>query len=293
MQEDKQKDSFLLIGMVLSMFTWGLSWPSGKILSSYGSAPNIAFCRFFVTFLGLLPILLLAREKMQLKKEGLPSLFLAGASMSLYSFLFFQGLRFGLPGAGGVLVTTLNPIIAYLIGLTLAKRWPSHNEAMGLSFGFVAGCILLKIWGKVDIIFSAGNLYFLAASFTWAILSKFTAKASRFGSPMSFSLWMYLICTVCMFALTDKDALFTMLAHADSRFWWNLLFSGTITTSLATTFYFYATSKIGAERASSFIFLVPASAAFSSWIFIGEHIEWNTILGGTLGAIAVFMINRK
>ena len=293
MKDSSKSDSLLLLGMVASMFTWGLSWPSGKILAAYGGAVNMAYCRFFVTFIGLLPIVLLARESLKIKKEGAVTLLLAGACMSIYSYLFFQGLAHGLPGAGGVLVTTLNPIIAYTLGICLKRQLPSRNEAIGLSIGMLAGCFLLKIWTKGDAIFSVGNLYFLMASFTWAILSKFTAKASRYGSPISFSLWMYLICTMCMFLLADKPALFAMLPHTDSKFWWNLLFSGTITTSLATTFYFYATSKIGPEKASSFIFLVPAAAAFSSWIFLKEHIEWNTLLGGALGAAAVFMIQRK
>jgi drug/metabolite transporter (DMT)-like permease len=294
MKESSSKnESLLLLGMVLSMFIWGLSWPSGKILGTYGNAVTMAYCRFFVTFWGLLPIVLLAKESLQIKKEGWMTLALAGICMSAYNYFFFQGLSKGMAGAGGVLVTTLNPIIAYSIGVVLKRQWPNRNEAIGLAIGVLAGCFLLKIWEKSDAIFSAGNLYFLLASFTWAILSKFTAKASRFGSPMSFSLWMYLICSAIMFALADKSALFALLPRADGYFWGNLLFSAVITTSLATTFYFYATSRIGAEKASSFIFLVPAGAAFSAWMFLHEHIEWNTLVGGALGAVAVLMIQRK
>jgi len=72
-----------------------------------------------------------------------------------------------------------------------------------------------------------------------------------------------------------------------------LIFSATITTSLATTFYFYATAKIGANKASSFIFLVPLSAAVGSWVILGEVPLWNTIAGGILGIVAVFILNRK
>lgn len=198
-----------------------------------------------------------------------------------------------MPGAGGVLVTTLNPIMAYAIGLGIKRQLPSRNEGLGLFIGLVAGCILLKIWSSGESLFSSGNIYFLSASFTWAVLSKFTAKGSRFGASMTFSLWMYLLCTFCMFLLTDKPALLTTLQNANSLFWWNLFFSAFVTTSLATTFYFYATSKIGAEKASSFIFLVPASAAFSSWLFLHEHLQWNTVVGGALGVAAVYMINRS
>jgi drug/metabolite transporter (DMT)-like permease len=84
------------------------------------------------------------------------------------------------------------------------------------------------------------------------------------------------------------------LAHLKGwHFWGNLLFGSVIVTSVATTVYFYATSKIGAEKASSFIFTVPFMAALSSWAILGETIQPHTIAGGIIGIAAVYMINRK
>ena len=42
--------------------------------------------------------------------------------MAVYNFTFLQGLKFGKPGAGGILVTTLNPIVAYGIGNILDAK---------------------------------------------------------------------------------------------------------------------------------------------------------------------------
>lgn len=279
--------------MAVSMFAWGVNWPSGKVLSSYGSSINIGFIRFLLTFIGLLPILIVWQKPLAIKREGISTLFMAGACMTLYSFLFFQGLRYGLPGAGGVLVTTLNPVIAYAIGLGLSRKMPSRKEQIGLALGLLAGCLLLKIWENVEDTFSVGNVYFLLATITWAILSKFTSKASSYGFPGSFSLWLYLLCSFALFLLTDKVELANIITTSDWIFWSNMFFSAVITTSLATTFYFFATSEIGAEKASSFIFLVPASAVLTSWIALGEVICWNTIVGGCLGVIAVIVINKK
>ena len=79
----------------------------------------------------------------------------------------------------------------------------------------------------------------------------------------------------------------------DPRFWLNLIFGAVIVTALATTIYFYTTTRLGAEKASSFIFLVPLAAAVSSWLFLGEQIRAHTIAGGILGMAAVYMINKK
>ncbi|MBC7389129.1 MAG: DMT family transporter [Opitutaceae bacterium] len=288
-----KKQNLLILGLVLSMFTWGLSWPSGKILSSYGSASAIACLRFIVTFLGLLPLLLLLKQPLSLKKDGYLTLIFAGMCMSGYSYLFFNGLKYGKPGAGGVMVTTLNPVFSYLLGILLNRKLPTRNEAIGLILGLLAGAVLLHAWNSDSTLFNPGNSFFILASITWAALSKFTSKAGKYGSSISFSLWMYLICSLLLLNIAGFAEIDNVIKKSDSVFWLNMFFSAIITTTFATSFYFYSTTELGAEKASSFIFLVPLSAALSSLFLLQETITWNTILGGVLGAVAVFSINKK
>lgn len=293
MKQSASDDKLFVTGMVLSMTCWGFSWTSGKILSHYGDPLTISFLRFALTFLSLIFILWAMREKMVIAKSGIFDLTAAAVMISLYTFLFFKGLTVGKPGAGGVLVTVLNPIITYAMSLVWSRRRPTRNEFVGLTLGLVAGIILLKLFTDAAEIFKAGNLYFLLASFCWAILTRFTSKALRYGSSLTFSLWMYGISTVFMFLLSGVNPTTVVFENADLTFWGNLFFSATITTSLATTFYFVATSKIGASKASSFIFMVPFSAALGSWIFLGEVIQLHTIIGGVLGIAAVYILNKK
>jgi drug/metabolite transporter (DMT)-like permease len=293
MKERTSDNQLFLVGMILSMTCWGFSWTSGKILSNYGDPLTISFLRFALTFVSLFVILFMMKEKMFLSRKGLFDLFAASVLISLYTFLFFKGLTVGKPGAGGVLVTVLNPIITYAIMLLVARRKPTRNESIGLMLGFAAGVILLKLTQEAGEIFKAGNIFFLMASFSWAILTRFTAKATRYGSSLSFSFWMYGISTGLMFLLSGFNSTAVTLTKSDITFWGNLFFSATITTSLATTFYFVATSKIGASKASSFIFMVPFSAALGSWIILGEVIEAHTMIGGVLGIAAVYILNKK
>lgn len=293
MNNEGSKKELFLVGMILSMMCWGFSWTSGKILSVYGDALTISFFRFTLTFFSLYIILLVIKQPLKISRKGFVDLFFAALFIALYTYLFFKGLSVGKAGAGGVLVTILNPIISYLIMLVMARRKPSKNELIGLILGLIAGIILLKIFTDPGSIFSAGNIYFLIASFTWALLSLFTSRASRYGSPVTFSFWMYGISTLMMLFLTNPGQTLTIIETGDFKFWANLFFSATITTSLATTFYFVATSTIGASKASSFIFMVPFSAALGSWMFLNEIPQLHTIAGGLLGIVAVYILNKK
>jgi drug/metabolite transporter (DMT)-like permease len=293
MNERSTDNKLFVVGMILSMTCWGISWTSGKILTGYGDPLTISFLRFALTFVSLLLLLPLMKEKLTISNRGIRDLLISSGLISIYTFLFFKGVSVGKAGAGGVLVTVLNPIIVYAITLALARRKPTRNESIGLLLGLAAGVVLLKLVTEADEIFKAGNIYFLLAAFSWAVLSRFTSKAGKYGSSLSFSLWMYGIGTGVMFLFAGARSTVETFQKSDAMFWGNLFFSATITTSLATTFYFVATSRIGASKASSFIFMVPFSAAIGSWIFLGEVIEIHTIIGGLLGIAAVYILNKK
>jgi drug/metabolite transporter (DMT)-like permease len=292
-QKPQDNQNIFLIGMILSMTCWGFSWTAGKVLAGYGSPMSISFIRFASTFVSMVVILLILKESFTIKKKGFVDVMVAAVIISLYTFLFFKGLVTGKAGAGGVLVTVMNPIFSYAIMLGINRRVPTRNESIGLLLGLVAGVVLLKLPMEADKIFSAGNVYFLLAAVSWAVLSVFTSRASRYGSTVTFSAWMYGISTVLLFFLAGTDAPMETIENGDTRFWLNLFFSSTITTALATTFFFVATSRIGASRASSFIFMVPFSAALGSWMFLGEVPQGHTIAGGLLGIAAVYILNKK
>ena len=291
--QEQQDEQIFLWGMMAAMFCWGMSWASGKVLSSYGTSESIGFYRFLVTFLSLVIILPLIKEKYTISLKGIWVLLAASICMSFYNYFFLQGLKEGMPGAGGVLVTTLNPIITYAITLIIALRRPTRQEFLGLFIGLIAGCFLLKIWERWDNLIDAGNIYFILATVTWSVLSRFTAVSKNYGSSLSFSFLMYGICTVVMFCFSSSEESIRIVQQGDTAFWLNLFFSATITTAIATTYFFYATTRIGVDKASSYIFLVPLSAALGSWIFIGEIPQWNTIAGGMIGIVAVYVLNKK
>ncbi len=288
-----KSERIFLIAILLSMFVWGMSWSSAKVLSTYGSPAAIAFIRFSCTALALLPILYFTKHSIKVSLKGYGYVVGAGFFMFLYALCFFEGVKVGMPGAGGVLVTTMNPIFAFIVGLVISKIIPRKIELIGIAIGVVAGVFLLKIWTRSDAIFSFGNSYFLVGAFVWAIMSKFASQANRFGNSISFNFWLHLVSLIGLGLVANLHEVVYILKTADTKFFWNMLYFSVINSAMATTCYLYATAKIGAEKASTFIFIVPSAAAFGAWVFHDEVILWHTIIGGVLGVLAVFIINGK
>ncbi len=293
MNEKQNSQSMLTIVMVISMIIWGISWPSNKVLTVFGSPVVLGFFRYGFVLISLILLLVALKTKMIISKKGIPFVLASGALMASYNYTFLAGLQNGSPGAGGILVTTLNPVMAYGIGILVDWKRPTRNETIGLCFGVIAGLTLLKVWGNEAIFSKPGNLYFLLCALIWSVMSKFTSKSAKYGSPFAFTWWMYFVTLACIIPFCDFKAIGELMQTTDMRFWGNVLFSSVITTTLATTTFFFATSKIGAEKASSFIFIVPFSAAVFSFFILGENLEIHTIIGGLLGIGAVYMINKK
>jgi drug/metabolite transporter (DMT)-like permease len=291
--QKSNSEKLLLAAIVISMFLWGLSWPSGKVLAMYLTPECFVAWRFLLVVVTLYPILLFIKTPVTGNKSGIPYIIISGILLTVYGFLFAKGLKHGYAGAGGVLVTTLNPIIAYTLGVLVNRRRLSVIDRIGLLLGLLAGCVLLKIWENANRLFESGNLFFLSASFTWALMSIFTSRAKKFGTSFAFSLWQYIVTVLCIIPFLDIHDFLSVLSIRDSIFWLNMIFSSAVVTTLATTMYFYATSRIGPEKASSFIFLVPFGAELSSWLLLNEPILLHTVIGGLLGIAAVVMINSK
>jgi drug/metabolite transporter (DMT)-like permease len=289
----EKKSNNLLFALLISMVVWGISWPSNHVLTQFGTPIDLGVMRYFLVVVSLFFVLIFIKTPFIIARKGIPTLIITGVLMSLYNFTFLHGLREGTAGAGGILVTTLNPIVAYGIGILLSLKKPSKNETIGLILGIVAGLIMLKIWSNGSVFTEGGNTYFLLSAFIWAIMSKFTSRATNYGNPFAFTWWMYVVTILCLLPFMDVQAIKGLIGTTELKFWGNLLFGSVVTTTFATTLYFYATSKIGAEKASSFIFIVPFTAAISAYFIQGEALQIHTIIGGLFGIGAVWMLNKK
>ena len=279
--------------LILSMGIWGVSWSSAKVLSGYGSALSMAFMRNTIMILAFVPFLFFSKVGFRIKASGWKRVFPAGIAFGVYALVFFSGLQHGMASVGGVLVTVVNPIVSFLIGMVIDKFVPSRNQLLGLFIGLIAGTILMDVWHAPEHIFDLGNLLFVLAASIWAVMSKISSKSSHYGHPIVFNFWMYCVATFIIACLVDYSEIQAIVFTADKKFWLNMFFLGVVNTGFATSCYLYATSQIGAEKASTFMFLVPLGAVLSSWAFLGEEILLATLLGGVLGVVSVMIINAK
>jgi len=279
--------------MSLAMLIWGGSWVSAKLIAGMLPSQVLVFYRFLFTFLCYGAVLIIIREKPRLSRRSFVQIILATLFYVMYSQLFFAGLRTGFAGIGGVLVTTLNPIFTFIIASSLFKRSVTWREIGGLMIGICGGGVILRIWDlDTRLLLESGNLFFLLAAFVWASLTVSSQHAQKDLSVWTYSFYINGFATVFQIPFAAPEGI-TGVFHLGPFFWAQMTYLSLISTTFATTIYFYATDKLGPRRASSFTFLVPLCAIVMSWLILDEKPGISIIAGGIIAIIAVYIINYK
>jgi len=283
----------LYILMILAMATWGLSWTNAKVLSDYGPSSVVAFWRFFFSSITMIPVLWLTGNDFRVTRQGMKYIFPGAVFISLYNIFFFVGTDRGSASVGGIIVPTFNPIITFIISVLLLKQVFYRKDIMGLVLGFTGGVIVLQAWTlSLEQMIANGNLFFICASISWGIMSIISGRSHGHVSTLSFSFWVYTISALIYLGVTwNKDIL--LIFTYDWIFWVNMFFLSAGAMVFGTTVYFLGTTRLGPEKASSFIFMVPVTALLFSVLLIGERLEVTTMIGGIMTMTAVYLINKS
>ncbi|MCF7825250.1 MAG: DMT family transporter [Candidatus Marinimicrobia bacterium] len=287
----RSEHTFLYIVMIVAMALWGLSWTNGKILGTYTSIPILMFWRFLIAALSMGIVLLLRRTEWKITLTGIPSIAASAIFLVLYNHFYFTGTRLGAAGAGGVLVTTLNPLFTFLL-ISIVRGYLPHGRSLaGLLLGILGGSILINVWQEGwSAVFNSGNQYFVLCATTWAFLTFISSRINRHMGTLTYSFWLYLMSSVIALFFTEPSQLLSVF-KLDLIFWLNLISVSVGAMAFATTAYFIAASRLGSEKASAFIFTVPLSALIFSMLILKEPLQWNIVIGGTLSVFAVILIN--
>ena len=280
--------------MVFAMITWGYSWVGAKILGPYGHVSTKIFLRFFFASIALIPILLKYRIPFRIDKKGFIFILWNSISLCSYNYFYFKSTHMGLAGVGGVLVTTLNPILTSLFVFSFLDRSSAKlKEFVGLIMGLTGGGIIMRLWEMdIDLMISSGNIFYILASCSWVSVTIASQKSKTHIHFLTYSFWSFLSASLFSLSFCEIESI-SQTINYDWIYWLNIFLLSIVVMSFANTMYFFASSKIGAVKASSFIFVVPLTAIIFSKIILNEQVLYTTVLGGVLSVIAVYLINRK
>ena len=131
--------------MVVAMLFWGVAWTVGKVAAEHSNAEVAAFWRYAISFLTIIPVVILMKIPMKSDRVGYGYMAASGLLTSLFNYLFFAGLSHGQAGYGGTMVTALSPIFTYLISIAFLRLAVSIKQGFALVVGIFGALLLLRV----------------------------------------------------------------------------------------------------------------------------------------------------
>ena len=277
--------------MLLAMLFWGGGWTALKILTYNLPMDVIIFWRFFLMSLAFLPILYFFRIPFQLEWNSFKYILASSVLNIAFMVSSFMGIKYGYAGAGSVIITTFSPIMTFLLVVILFRERLQTRQYFGLLLGLIGGYILLQLNDFTHFL-NSSNLYFLLCATIWAGVTVLSQHSQKHIHPVHYSFAISLIATLVTF-LYAKDAALGAVFEQGIEFWVAMIYLAVFGQAIATTIFFIASGKLGSQKTSSFMFLVPLFALFSAWLILDEPLQMHIIIGGVISMLAVYFINKR
>lgn len=273
------------------MLFWGIGWTALKILTLSLPVDVIVFWRFFLMSLAFLPILYFYKLPFNFTQSSLKYIISSSVLNILFMIFSFFGVKYGLAGSGSVIITTLSPLMTFLLLILFFKNKVSPFQYLGIFIGIVGGILILQLH-DLSLFLNGSNIYFVLSALVWAGVTLLAQYSQKHIHPLHYSFFISVIATLASF-IYAYDSDLTIVFEQDIEFWIALVYLGVFAQAIATTIFFIASGKIGSAKTSSFMFLVPLFALASAYIILGEPIELHIIIGGILSIFAVYLINKN
>lgn len=278
---------------IITIFVWGVTFISTKILLTGFLPVEILFCRFVIGYLALFAICPRLLPYGGLRQEAY---FIAAGltGICLYYLLENIALTYTLASNVGVLLCTA-PFFTALAGFAAScgKERP-HRRFI---FGFVlamAGIYLISTAESGMQFNLTGDILALSAAAVWALYAVLTCKITTFGyntilitRHIFFYGLLFMLPALYIFGFTPDLTRFYNPAYL-----FNILFLGLGASAMCFVTWNYAVKVLGAVKTSAYIYAVPVLTVASAVIVLNEPVTVKMLAGGVLIILGLLLSQK-
>jgi len=278
---------------------WGVAWPVGRLLAT--DLLELPFTVMFLRYSFAVPILfawMWAKEGNVVPKveDRKALIIMAFTSVFLYQIGYMYGMQ-KTAASDASLVIGFNPIFVAILSVFALSHKLTRESISGIILSFAGILLIFLASPNVDIPLEdrlVGNSLIMFGAFVYAIyvviVRQYVLNSGQLSSLslitwVSFVGWFFFI----PFVLAEEPW---------NRSWsndeWLLIgYLGILSTALSYVFFAIGIEVIGANRASSFVNVVPVFGILSSWLWINEELGWIQLVSFGLIYFGVRMVNTQ
>lgn len=281
-------------------FIWGINFLVAKLTLQEIPSMSLAFLRFFLAVIFIMPFLLSDKSSLKVDKTDIPRLVIIGALMvSLNIGLFFAGLERTTVTSASALTMTA-PVFSILLAWWFLKEKVYLKNLGGIALGLTGALLVIDL----PAFFSGnhlssqnliGNLLIVLASLCWVVGAILSKKMLKKYSTLTITFIVFLVGS------------FTFLIPAVSEYLKNpnwifqitplgisgLLFM-TLCSSISAFFLFeWGMGRIGVTKANFFQYFEPVIAASLGILVLGEKAGVLFLVGALLIALGAYFSTHR
>jgi|TARA_B100002052_G_scaffold94648_1_gene87300 drug/metabolite transporter (DMT)-like permease len=287
--------------MFFVAFFWGLAWPVGRILAT--DLLNYPFSVMFLRYVFAVPVLfgwLWFKEGnvIPLKRDYSYLLLLAFTSVFLYQVGYMYGMQ-KTAASDASLIIGFNPVSVSILSVFILSHNLTRSGVLGIFLSFIGVLLIFLASPNLDIEFYdriVGNAYIMFGAFAYAI---YVVSMRRYVlltqhkplSSLATISWASLVGCILFVPFVILEAPWERIWNIQE--WLLIAYLGVLSTALCYVFFAMGIETIGANKAASFINVVPIFGILSSWIWIGENLGFVQIISFVLIYYGVKLVNQQ
>jgi drug/metabolite transporter (DMT)-like permease len=275
--------------LVVANVLWSLNYATTKYAFERWNPLAFSGLRFALAGLGMAAIVGVREGGLGVARPDVPRVVLAGATGIFLNQLTFNYALDYTAAANVALILGAAPAFTAAMAVALGHERvrPLHWVALAVSLSGVA--LVVQGGAGVEGFSFKGDILAIGAALTWAAYSVMMRPLFGRYSAMRLSTLMIIVGAVLMAPIS-----IVQLAHQDfgslgALRWGSLVYSTIFPLVVTNVLYFTALPRVGAARATLFMYLQPFLGALFAAILLGEEIGAVQIAGGAVivGGVAL------
>lgn len=282
------------IALLIVNLIWGATPVIAKVTLQEIPFVTLAFLRFFIAFLLLLPFVLTSKQKFKLQTKDFPKFVaLALLLVTFHIFFFFAGIQKTSAINASVLSLTV-PIISVLAGWWFLHEKIYWVNLVGILVGLMGALVIIGIpllfLGSLTSEVLIGNILIILSGLSFVAGAVLSSKMLKDYSPLAMVAIIFFIGSLTFLPLSilefQKDPVWIYRVSVIGMM--GVIYMVLLSSISAYFLYSWALERVGIIRADLVQYIQPAVAASLAIPILGERISFSFIIGTCLIVLGVY-----
>ena len=291
---------FAFILLVASSLFWSGNFFTGKVASLYDLTPfKLSFLRWTLAFLLLLPFTYrkIVEDFDKYKKNLSYLLVTSILGVTVFNSFTYLSLQTSMV-INSSIMTSITPLLIILFSWLIFKTQTYFMQFFGIILSIIGVLLIISKANLINLInlnFTTGDLWMLAAVFSWGLYSVLLKKIDSTLSQLATLEVMIFFGLIFIFPFYIIESFHNSYLPKDL----NEILMISYVAIFASITSFFAWNKgvsiVGANKASLFLHLIPVFSSIWAIIFLGEKFSFFHLIGTAFIIIGIVLsnINKK